>query len=235
VAKELASRAPRGQAGAERVPRRHVHRFKHGHGTAWRASPAIAQPAVCGDRGGEQALSGAQGFDAEDNVVPQNNDELTIGSDHRVRKRRGERCSTWRRSSGCWQRPSLADRLGTKQRADVADKFDLVIYTAAGNAGYIPAIRASQLGMSVALIERQEHLGGTCLNVGCIPTKALLQVRGEVARRQERQRLRSHGGSGGIRLRPGPPGAKDQVVDQLRQGVRSLMKKKQGAGVSGHR
>ena len=59
----------------------------------------------------------------------------------------------------------------------MADKFDLVII-GGGNAGYIPAIRASQLGMKVALIEKREggHLGGTCLNVGCIPTKVLLQT-----------------------------------------------------------
>jgi dihydrolipoamide dehydrogenase len=59
----------------------------------------------------------------------------------------------------------------------VADQFDLVVI-GGGNGGYIPAIRASQLGMSVALIEKREggHLGGTCLNVGCIPTKALLQT-----------------------------------------------------------
>ncbi|MDQ4106360.1 MAG: FAD-dependent oxidoreductase, partial [Actinomycetota bacterium] len=58
----------------------------------------------------------------------------------------------------------------------MADKFDLVVI-GGGNAGYIPAIRASQLGMSVALIEKREggHLGGTCLNLGCIPTNALLQ------------------------------------------------------------
>jgi dihydrolipoamide dehydrogenase len=57
----------------------------------------------------------------------------------------------------------------------VADKFDLVII-GSGNGGYIPAIRASQLGMSVALVEKEENLGGTCLNWGCIPTKALLHT-----------------------------------------------------------
>ncbi|MGI8911767.1 MAG: FAD-dependent oxidoreductase, partial [Rubrobacteraceae bacterium] len=59
----------------------------------------------------------------------------------------------------------------------MAEKFDLVVI-GGGNGGYIPAIRASQLGMSVALIEKREggHLGGTCLNLGCIPTKALLQT-----------------------------------------------------------
>jgi dihydrolipoamide dehydrogenase len=57
----------------------------------------------------------------------------------------------------------------------VADSFDLVVI-GSGNGGYIPAIRASQLGMSVALVEKSENLGGTCLNWGCIPTKALLKT-----------------------------------------------------------
>src|SRR4028118_558052 len=55
------------------------------------------------------------------------------------------------------------------------NKFDLVII-GSGNGGYIPAIRASQLGMSVALVEKDKNLGGTCLNWGCIPTKALLHT-----------------------------------------------------------
>lgn len=51
--------------------------------------------------------------------------------------------------------------------------FDLVII-GAGPGGYVAAIRASQLGMKVALVDRREKPGGTCLNVGCIPSKALL-------------------------------------------------------------
>src|SRR5437762_5559999 len=51
-------------------------------------------------------------------------------------------------------------------------QFDLIII-GAGPGGYVAAIRAAQLGMKVACIER-EYLGGTCLNVGCIPSKALL-------------------------------------------------------------
>ncbi len=50
-----------------------------------------------------------------------------------------------------------------------------VIVIGAGPAGYVCAIRASQLGMKVACIERRSTLGGTCLNEGCIPSKALLQ------------------------------------------------------------
>ena len=53
------------------------------------------------------------------------------------------------------------------------NSFDLVV-VGGGPGGYVAAIRASQLGMSVALVER-EHLGGICLNWGCIPTKALLR------------------------------------------------------------
>jgi dihydrolipoamide dehydrogenase len=56
----------------------------------------------------------------------------------------------------------------------MSTKFDLVII-GAGPAGYVAAIRAGQLGMSVACIEKRPRLGGTCLNVGCIPSKTLLQ------------------------------------------------------------
>lgn len=52
-------------------------------------------------------------------------------------------------------------------------QYDLIVI-GAGPAGEVGAIRAAQLGQRVAIIEKREHLGGTCLNVGCIPTKALL-------------------------------------------------------------
>ncbi|MBC7136977.1 MAG: FAD-dependent oxidoreductase, partial [Oceanibaculum nanhaiense] len=51
--------------------------------------------------------------------------------------------------------------------------FDLIV-VGGGPGGYVAAIRAAQLGMKTALVER-EHLGGICLNWGCIPTKALLR------------------------------------------------------------
>ena len=57
---------------------------------------------------------------------------------------------------------------------DVAQNFDLVV-VGGGPGGYVAAIRAAQLGMKTALVER-EHLGGICLNWGCIPTKALLRT-----------------------------------------------------------
>ena len=52
-------------------------------------------------------------------------------------------------------------------------KFDIVV-VGGGPGGYVAAIRAAQLGMKTGLVER-EHLGGICLNWGCIPTKALLR------------------------------------------------------------
>ena len=52
-------------------------------------------------------------------------------------------------------------------------KYDLIVI-GGGPAGYVAAIRAAQLGMRAAVMER-EHLGGTCLNIGCIPTKTLFQ------------------------------------------------------------
>ncbi|MCW8307546.1 dihydrolipoyl dehydrogenase [Acidiphilium sp. PA] len=54
------------------------------------------------------------------------------------------------------------------------DQFDLIVI-GAGPGGYVCAIRAAQLGMKVACVEKRATLGGTCLNVGCIPSKALLQ------------------------------------------------------------
>ena len=53
------------------------------------------------------------------------------------------------------------------------ENFDLIVI---GAGGYVGAIRAAQLGMRVACIEKGADLGGTCLNVGCIPSKALLHA-----------------------------------------------------------
>ena len=53
------------------------------------------------------------------------------------------------------------------------EKFDVVII-GSGPGGYVAAIRAGQLGLKTAIIEKDKDLGGTCLNVGCIPSKALL-------------------------------------------------------------
>src|SRR3984957_13455552 len=56
----------------------------------------------------------------------------------------------------------------------MANEYDLIVI-GAGTGGYVAAIRGAQLGLKVAVVERQKALGGTCLLVGCIPTKALLE------------------------------------------------------------
>ena len=56
----------------------------------------------------------------------------------------------------------------------MSESFDVIVI-GAGPGGYVCAIRAAQLGLKVACVEKRETLGGTCLNVGCIPSKALLQ------------------------------------------------------------
>src|SRR5690242_7262674 len=73
-------------------------------------------------------------------------------------------------------------------RCRMAERYDLVVI-GAGPGGYVAAIRAAQLGKRVCVIDKRAALGGTCLNVGCIPSKALLdssewyaQARGRFAR-----------------------------------------------------
>ena len=56
----------------------------------------------------------------------------------------------------------------------MANDYDVIVI-GAGTGGYVAAIRAAQLGLKVAVVERQKALGGTCLIWGCIPTKALLE------------------------------------------------------------
>ena len=57
----------------------------------------------------------------------------------------------------------------------MADTYDLVVI-GSGPGGYVCAIRAAQLGMKVAVVEKRATFGGTCLNIGCIPSKALLHA-----------------------------------------------------------
>lgn len=103
------------------------------------------------------------------------------------------------------------------------DTYDLVVI-GGGPGGYVAAIRAAQLGLKVACVEGRGSLGGTCLNVGCIPSKALLTSSGKYA---ELGHLAAHGiGVGDARLDLGAMMArKDKTVDDLTKGIAFLFKK----------
>lgn len=102
--------------------------------------------------------------------------------------------------------------------------FDLVVI-GAGPGGYTSAIRASQLGLKVAIIEKRKTLGGTCLNIGCIPSKALLDSSEHYSQAQEE--FEDHGISvSGLKINlDRMMGRKDKVVSDLTSGVAYLMKK----------
>jgi dihydrolipoamide dehydrogenase len=106
----------------------------------------------------------------------------------------------------------------------VAQRFDLVV-VGAGPGGYVAAIRAAQLGMKVACVEKRATLGGTCLNVGCIPSKALLDS--SELYHLAKERFGKHGiQTGGLKLDvPAMLARKDEVVKGLTNGVRSLFRK----------
>ena len=113
-----------------------------------------------------------------------------------------------------------------------ADRYDLVVI-GAGPGGYVAAIRAAQLGMRVACVEKDQALGGTCLNIGCIPSKALLDS--SELYHQARHGLGAHGIKvDGLELDLAAMMArKDRVVRGLTQGVASLFKKNKVVWVQG--
>jgi len=104
-------------------------------------------------------------------------------------------------------------------------QYDLIII-GSGPGGYVAAIRAAQLGLKTAIVERyNDRLGGTCLNVGCIPSKALLDSSEHYHAAHEK--FAEHGikiSNLGIDM-PQMIKRKDDVVDQTVKGVQFLMKK----------
>ena len=113
------------------------------------------------------------------------------------------------------------------------DSFDVVVI-GGGPGGYVAAIRAAQLGLRVACVESRGALGGTCLNVGCIPSKALLHDSDlyEMARHG----LAAHGiRVSGVKLDLATMmKRKDGVVGDLTKGIEHLFKKNKIAYVAGH-
>jgi len=107
----------------------------------------------------------------------------------------------------------------------VANEYDVIVI-GAGTGGYVAAIRAAQLGLKTAVVEKQKALGGTCLLWGCIPTKALLE-------HAHALKIARHAKDWGITLPAGPVGIdmgqvqarKDRIVGGLTKGVEFLFKK----------
>ena len=112
-------------------------------------------------------------------------------------------------------------------------QHDLIVI-GAGPGGYVAAIRAAQLGLNVACIEKEGALGGTCLRVGCIPSKALLES-------SELYQLASaHLGEYGIKVNgvecdlPGMMQRKDKIVSVLCKGIEGLFRKNKITRYFGH-
>jgi dihydrolipoamide dehydrogenase len=106
----------------------------------------------------------------------------------------------------------------------MAAQYDLIVI-GAGPGGYIAAIRAAQLGLRVACIDRRASLGGTCLNIGCIPSKALLES--SELYDLARTRFARHGiqvGDVALDLK-GMMDRKNEVVKGLTGGIAYLFKK----------
>jgi dihydrolipoamide dehydrogenase len=103
------------------------------------------------------------------------------------------------------------------------DKFDIVII-GSGPGGYVAAIRAAQLGLKTAIVEKDQELGGTCLNIGCIPSKALLTSSDHYV--FAKKEAAKHGivlETVGLDLAK-MLARKDKVVKTMNSGVKMLMK-----------
>jgi len=115
----------------------------------------------------------------------------------------------------------------------LSKSFDVVVI-GAGTGGYVAAIRASQLGKTVAVVEKQSALGGTCLIWGCIPTKALLE-------HAHALKVIQQASEWGVTIPSGTPAInmtqvharKDKIVDGLTKGIAFLFKKNKITWIKG--
>ena len=132
--------------------------------------------------------------------------------------------------------PPVAPASKPAAPAPASGKSDLqcqLVVLGSGPGGYTAAFRAADLGLDVVLVERHSALGGVCLNVGCIPSKALLHTARVI---DEVQAVAAHG------LRFGKPeidldalrGFKDGVVGQLTQGLAGMAKQRKVRVVQGY-
>ncbi|PCI57070.1 MAG: dihydrolipoyl dehydrogenase [Alphaproteobacteria bacterium] len=113
----------------------------------------------------------------------------------------------------------------------MSDKFDVIII-GAGPGGYVAAIRCAQLGLKTAIVEKRKTLGGTCLNIGCIPSKALLYAS------EKFEEAEHHMGDIGVKVNPkldlkAMMQHKDDVVSDNTKGIEFLMKKNKIKSITG--
>src|SRR5262249_2664924 len=205
-----------GQAEAGGVPGRHLQRLQsrdvRDHVVRRGDQPAAGRH----PRGGRRrAAAGGQGRRARH----RHDDDLhAVGRSPRGRRRGRRRVPGGLQEAR--RRPADDAALGGTLVAD--NSFDIVV-VGGGPGGYIAAIRAAQLGLKTAVVER-EHLGGICLNWGCIPTKALLRT-------SEISHLLRHADAYGFAVKDVSFDLKKivkrsrDVAGQLSRGVGHLMKK----------
>ncbi len=130
------------------------------------------------------------------------------------------------------QAPAKTEKAESAAAAGSADLNAEVVVLGAGPGGYTAAFRAADLGKKVALIERYESLGGVCLNVGCIPSKALLHTAQIII---EAEHMKANGvafGKPKIDL-AGINGFKDKIVGKLTGGLSGLAKQRKVTVVHG--
>ena len=125
-------------------------------------------------------------------------------------------------------------RLPRKATAPLVDKTQLLVL-GAGPGGYTAAFRAADLGLQVTLVERWPSLGGVCLNVGCIPSKALLHAAKVIDEAQRDGRARHRASASRRSISASCATGRTSVVKKLTGGLKMLAKQRKVEVVHGHR
>lgn len=114
----------------------------------------------------------------------------------------------------------------------MSEDLDLIVI-GSGPGGYVAAIRAAQLGLSVGVVEKDPKFGGTCLHRGCIPTKALLHTAGLLENVRKADKVGIQVGEAVLDF-PAAHANKQRIVDKNARGIEFLFKKNGVRGIQGH-